>query len=133
MGNDGHYHTMAGQHTAINPGDVVLDAYVVDEVTGSRIVSAIHHQVSAGQQLLGVLGVQISDDALHGYLTVDTAQPTFSGDRLGQTGIAVILVVEELALQVVQLDEVAVNDGHMSYAGTHQSIGDESTVRPTAY
>ena len=51
----------------------------------------------------------IGDDILDGDSAVDAPQLARRGDRLRQHGCDIILVVEQLALEVVELDEVAVD------------------------
>ncbi len=62
----------------------MLDTHVIDDVAGFEVVGAVHHQVGTNQQLLGVLSVQIGDEAGEFDLAVDAAQFALGDDGFGQ-------------------------------------------------
>ena len=61
-------------------------------------------------------------DRLDGDIGVDAAQLARGGFGFGQIGGDVVFVEENLALQVVEFDEVAVHDAHAAHAGAYQEV-----------
>ena len=116
----------------VDPGQAQPHAGVVEQEAGLEVVRAVHGQVGAGQQVQDVVGGDVGHDALDGDLRVDAAQLAPRGLGLGQAVGDVLLVEEPLALQVVQLDEVAVDDAQMADAAPRQVVGDHRAGRAAA-
>ena len=83
--------------------------------------------------LLGVHPVEVGDDALHLDLRVGRAQVPLGRHGLGQIVGDVLLGIEQLPVQVVILDEVAVDHAHPAHPGAHQRAGDHRAERPAAH
>ena len=67
----------------------------------------------------------VGDDRLDGDGRVDEAQLVGGGDGFGERGGDVLFVVEELPLEIVELDEVAIDDADEADAGADESAGDD--------
>ena len=65
-------------------------------------------------------------------LRVDRPQLARGGLGLGQVVGDVVLVEEHLPLEVVRLDEVAVDDPDVADAGADQVVGQHGAERPAA-
>src|SRR5581483_1793563 len=103
-----HHHAVAAHAAAVDPGAAELDAGVVQQEARLEVVRAVQDEIDVPRQLLGVGEVDVADAGVEPDLRVDPGELGGRGRRLRQRGPDVLLVVEDLALEVVELDEVAV-------------------------
>ena len=96
---------------------------VVEQIARLEVVRAVDDQVDVVGQRANVRGRDVGDDRLDGDGRVDLAQPPRRGDGLGQLLGDVGFVEQHLAVQVVGLEKVAVDDPHEADAGAHEQIG----------
>ena len=116
----------------IDPGLAQLHRRVVDQVAGLEVVGAVEDQVGVADQVEDVGVVDVGDDRLDRRSAVDLPELPRGGLGLGQVVGDVLLVEEDLALEVVGLDEVAVDDPEMADAGAGQVVGQHGPERPAA-
>ena len=109
-GQDRHRLPFAADDAAEDPGLAELDRGVVDQVAGLEVVGAVQDQVGVAHQVEDVGVVDVGDDRLDLDRAVDQPQLPRGGLGLGEIVGDVLLVEEDLALEVVGLDEVAVDD-----------------------
>ena len=131
-GQDRQRLAFGAQAAAVDPRNAELDGRVVEQEPRLEIVGAIDQAIDAVQQPLDVRVIDIGDDRFDFDLGIDLRQPILGRDRLGQAGGHVVLVVEHLPLQVVQLQEVAIDDPQLADAGPGQRVGDHRAERPAA-
>ncbi len=103
----------------VDPGAVVADAEVVDEIAGFEVVGAVEDDIG-GEELGGVLGNQVGDVGVDANAGVDAGEVTAGGFGFGESGAGVVFIEEHLALEVGGFDEVAVDEGEMADSGTGQ-------------
>ena len=109
-GEDDHDQSTGGQGGAVDPGDVVFEGNVVDEVAGVEIVGAVEDELGGVGEFFDGVGIDVGDDGFDGDVGVDTVEFAGGGLGLGEVFVDVALVEEDLALEVVEFDEIAVDD-----------------------
>ena len=107
---------------AVDPRHAPLDRRVVDEIPSLEVVEAVHDQVHVGDELADVPRVDVGDDRLDHDVAVDPRDPPRRGRGLRQLVLDVVLVEERLALQVGELDDVAVHDPQEADAGAGEEV-----------
>src|SRR5260370_33516331 len=70
---DGHGQAVAGHGGGVNPGLSILDSKVVDQKTGLEVVCSVKNEVETGEQVGGVAGAEVGDDAFPGYAGIEGA------------------------------------------------------------
>ena len=117
-------------HPAEDPGLVQLHRRVVDQVAGLEVVGPVEDQVGVGDEVEDVGVVDVGDDRLDRHRRVDLPELPRGGLGLGQVGGDVVLVEEDLPLEVVGLDEVAVDDPDVPDPGPDQVVGQHGPQGP---
>src|SRR5262249_37677255 len=87
----------------------------------------------AADQLLNVRRVDVGDYRLDGDLGVDAAQLLGRGDSFWQIAREVVLVEEHLALEVAELEVVAVDDAEVPHAGADEHVGEHGAEGAAAH
>lgn len=106
----------------VDPGAVVADAEVVDEVAGFEVVGAVEDEVG-GEEVGGVVRDEVGDVGVDVDGGVDAGEVEAGGFGFGEGGAGVGFVEEHLALEVGGLDEVAVDEGEAADAGAGEEAG----------
>src|SRR5260370_12264426 len=96
---DGHGQAVAGHGGGVNPGLSILDSKVVDQKTGLEVVCSVKNEVETGEQVGGVAGAEVGDDAFHGEAGIDGAELALRGDCLGKSGEGVGFIKQGLGLK----------------------------------
>ena len=109
-GHDRHRLPFAADHAAVDPRLAELDRRVVDQVARLEVVGSVQDQVGVADQVEDIGVVDVGDDRLDRDRAVDRPELARGGLGLGQVVGDVVLVEQDLALEVVGLDEVAVDD-----------------------
>jgi hypothetical protein len=122
FGEDVHGGRVSAYGGGVDPGAVVADAEVVDEVTGFEVVGAVEDEVGV-EEIGGVGGDEVGDGRGDVDGGVDAGEVETGGFGFGEGGAGVVFVEEHLALEVGGLDEVAVDEGEMAYAGAGEKAG----------
>ena len=60
-GQDVHGRGVGAERRGINPGDLLFDGIVVDQVAGLEVVGAVEDEVCAAQQFVDIAGNQVGD------------------------------------------------------------------------
>src|SRR5207302_219600 len=102
----------------VDPGFGLLNAEVVDEVTGFEVVGGVENQLGRGEELVDVGGDEVGDVGMDGDGGVEEGNLAAGGFGLGEGVAGVGLVEENLALEVGGFDEVAVDESKGTDAGT---------------
>ena len=131
-GEDVHGGGVGADGGGIDPGAVVADAEVVDEVAGLEVVGTVEDDVG-GEERGGVGGDEVGDVRVDVDGGVDAGEVAAGGFGLGEGGAGVVFVEEHLALEVGGLDEVAVNEGESPDAGAGQQAGRGGSGGADAY
>jgi len=98
-GEDVHGGGVGTYGGGVDPGAVVADAEVVDEVAGFEVVGAVQDDVD-GQEIGGVLGDEVGDVGVDEDAGVDAGEVEAGGFGFGEGGAGVVFVEEHLALEV---------------------------------
>jgi hypothetical protein len=115
-GEDVHCGGVGAYGGGVDPGAVVADAEVVDEVAGFEVVGAVEDEVGVeegggvGWDEVGDVGVDVDGG-------VDAGEVEACGFGFGERGAGIVFVEEHLALEVGGLYEVAVDEGEAADAG----------------
>lgn len=120
-GEDVHGGGVGADGGGVDPGLVLLDGEVVEEVAGFEVVGAVEEEMGRGEELGDVGWDEVGDVGEDGDGGVEEGDAAAGGFRFGEGGEGVGLVEEDLALEVGGLDEVAVDEGEGADAGA----GDE--------
>ena len=122
FGEDVHSGGVGAYGGGVDPGAVVADAEVVDEVAGFEVVGAVEDEVSV-EEGGGVGGDEVGD--VGGDLDggVDAGEVAVGGFGFGEGGAGVVFVEEHLALEVGGFYEIAVDEGEAAYAGAGEEAG----------
>src|SRR5262249_4609183 len=115
--------TVAADAATVDPRLVELHRGVVDQVADLEIVGAVEDQISILHQLDDVGAIDVGDDRLDSDLGVDLPQLASRGLRLGQVRRHVGFIKQYLALEVMRLDEIAVDDAQVTDTGPYQGVG----------
>ncbi len=124
-GEDGHHEAGGADDGAVDPGAVGLDGQVVDEEAGFEVVGAVEEELGAVGEAFDVGVVDVEDVGLDGDARIDAAEFFGGGDGLGALGGDVVFVEEDLALEVVEFDKVAVADAEEAEAGADEGVGED--------
>ena len=124
-GDDRHALAFGADRAAVDPGLAMFDGEVVHQEAGGEVVGAVDDDIDVGGEGLDVGVGDVGDDRLDGDGGVDEAELVGGGDGFGEGGGDVGFVVEELPLQIVELDEVAVDDADEADAGADECAGDD--------
>ncbi len=131
-GNDGLAHAVAGDRPGVNPGDVMFETGIVEQIARLEIVRAVHHQRRSFDEPLNIFGVDIGHDAFHLDVGVHSSQLPFGGDGFGQIVGQILLIKEQLPLEVVQFDKIPIHHRQMAHARPGQVVGNDRPGRPAA-
>ena len=107
---------------AVDPGDVIAAGEVVDEVAGGDVVGAVEDQIDI-REGFDVGGVGVGDDGVDFDFVIDLPESLGGGDGLGEFLGRVIFVEEQLALEIAEFDEVAIDDAEEADAGAGEELG----------
>jgi len=122
LGEDVHGGGVGAYGGGVDPGAVVADAEIVDEVAGLEVVGAVEDEVG-GEEGGGVGRDEVGDVGVDVDAGVDAGEVEAGGFGFGEGSAGVVFVEEHLALEVGGLYEVAVDEGEAAYAGTGQEAG----------
>ena len=101
----------------VDPGGPALDAEVVKQIAGFKVVCAVQHDVRSPQQGGGVCRYQIRDVRLDGDIAINCEKVLPGRLRFGKRMERVLFGKEHLALQVGGFDKIPVDEGKAAYAG----------------
>ena len=118
-GEDVHGGGVGAYGGGVDPGAVVADAEVVDEVAGFEVVGAVEDDVGRGEEV-DVIGDEVGDVRGDVDGGVDAGEVAAGGFGFGEGSAGVLFVEEHLALKVGGLDEVAVDEGEVADAGARK-------------
>ena len=124
-GEDVHGGGVGADGCGVDPGFGFADGVVVEEVAGFEVVGAVQSRMRwAGARrswmLAGVRSAMTASTVNGG---VEEEDFIAGGFGFGEVGAGVGLVEEDLALEVGGLDEVAVDEGEVAYAGSGKEGG----------
>ena len=102
----------------------MFDTGIVDQEPGLEIVRAVQDQVHAADDFLDVQGIDVRNKRVDLHLPVHQAELRRRRHRLGQPLRHVFFVEQDLALQVVEFDVVAIDDPDIPDARSDQMIGE---------
>ncbi len=122
-GANDHGDAIAADRRGVNPGQAEFHCEIVEQEAGFEIIGAIEQEWEAGEQLGGILGVKVRDDALHADAGIDGAQAALSGHGFGEGIAGVGLFEKGLPLEVGGFDEVAVDDAQFADPGADEKVG----------
>jgi len=94
---------------AVDPGELELDCGLIEQEARFEIIGAVEDDVAAGGEREDIARRDIGDDRLDFNRTIDLPQLFGSGHGFRQRGGNVGFVVEHLPLQIVELEEVAID------------------------
>ena len=117
--------------SAVNPGNLVFHGDVVEEISRGDVVGAVDDEVDVGEGF-DVCGVGVGNDGVDLDLVIDLLQTPGGGDGFGDLLGGVALVEEDLALEIGQLDEVAIDDSQETDAGAGEELGSDGAERAAA-
>ena len=127
---DAHHEAARAEHAGLDERDPRRAAGGVDGVAGLERVAAVHDEVGALDQAGGVGGVEAHLVGLDDDLRVEEAELGGGAVRLGDADVG--REVQELAVQVGQLDLVAVDDPQPPHARPGEVERDRRAERPGA-
>lgn len=107
----------------VDPGLVLLDGVVVEQVAGLKIVSRVEDELGVAEQRVDVAGGEVGDMGLDLDLAIEERNFAACGLGFGQGFAGVGLIKENLALEIAFFDEIAVNQGEAADAGAGQQAG----------
>jgi len=122
-GKNSHGQTVAGDGGCVNPRTAGFHGNVVDQEARFEIVGAVEKQVDSIEKLFRVARAEIGDNTFDGNRRIDGAELALGRNGLGENVEGIGLVEERLTLQVRGLDEIAIDDSEVAYAGTNEKIG----------
>ncbi|MEY2727522.1 MAG: hypothetical protein RLZZ458_3389 [Planctomycetota bacterium] len=122
-GEDGQHLSAAAGDTGEDPGDMEFESGIIDEVSGFEVVGAIEDEVDVLAECPDVAEVEVGDDGFDVDFGVDSTEPAVCSDGFGELFGGVGFVEEDLALEVGEFDEVAIDDADVSDAGAGQAVG----------
>src|SRR5262249_16688969 len=122
-GKDRHGLAVAADAPAVDPRLAELHRRVVDQVANLEIVGPVEDQVGVFHQCQNVGAVDVGDNRLDVDAGIYRAQLASGRLGLGEVFRNIVLVEKHLALKVVGLDEIAVDQAQVADAGADQSIG----------
>jgi tetratricopeptide (TPR) repeat protein/predicted Ser/Thr protein kinase len=131
-GDHREHHPVAPHAAAVHPRLPELHARVVEEEPRLEVVGAVEHKVGVGDEPFDVPRVHVGHARLDGDVAVDLRELRRGGRGLRQVRAHVLLVEEHLALEVVELDEVAVADPQAADAGAGEVLGEVRAERAAA-
>ena len=129
-GQNRHRLPFGADAAAVDPRLAVFHGEIVEQEPRGEVVGAVDDHVHVAGQLRDVEVRDIGNDRLDFDFGIDAAQFVGGGDGLGQPVGHVLLVVQHLALQVVELDEVAIDDPHEADAGANERFSHHRAQRP---
>jgi hypothetical protein len=101
----------------------LLDAEVVDEVSGFEVVGGVENEVGRGKELVNVGGDEIVDVGVDGDGGVEESDLAAGGLGFGKGVASVGFVEEDLTLEVGGFDEVTVDKGESADPGASEERG----------
>ena len=110
----------------------MLNTVVVEEVAGLEVVSGVEYEVCGGEELVDVGGDEVGGVGMDGNAGVEESDLTAGGFGFGEGFPCVGLVEEDLALKVGGFNEVAVDEGKGTDAGTGEEGGCGGSGGPDA-
>src|SRR5438093_792952 len=128
-----HRHAVRGDRAAVDPREASPDRDLVQEEPELHVVRSVHDEVDPFQNGLDVRGVDVLRDPLDGHGRVHDPQPPRGDLRLREVHVG--LVEQHLPLEVVQLDDVAVDEPQVTdtrageEARAHRAEGPEADHR----
>lgn len=128
-GNDRHGLADAADSSTVDPGLVQLDRCIIDQVADFEVIGAIKHQVDILHEVEDVGMVDIGHDGFDRDLGVNAAELAGSSLCLGNTCCDIIFIEENLPLQVMVFDEIAINDANKANASPDERVGQHRTQR----
>jgi hypothetical protein len=115
-GEDVHAGGVGADGGGVNPGAILVNAEIVDEVAGLEVVGGVEDEVGAFEQGQGG-GDEVGDVGGDGEVGVDGGEFAAGGFGFGEGVAGVGFVVEHLSLEVGLFDEVAIDEGEVADAG----------------
>jgi hypothetical protein len=116
----------AAGDTGKDPGDLEFEGGIVDEVSGFEVVGAIEYEVDVLAEFLNVAEVEVGDNGFDVDFGVDSTEAAVGGDGFGELLVGVVFVEEDLALEVGEFDEVAIDDADVSDAGAGEAVSEDA-------
>ena len=129
--HDGHRLTLAAEAAAVDPWDSALQCNVVEQHARFEVVGAVEDDVDAVGQFHDVGIVDVGYQRLDGDLGIDFGELRGGGNRLGQLGGDVLFVEQDLPLEVVCFQKIAIHDAQVAHAAAGQRARDHRAERPT--
>jgi len=132
FGEDVHSGGVGAYGGGVDPGAVVADAEVVDEVAGFEVIGAVEDDVG-GEEVWGVGWDEVGDVGVDADAGVDAGEVAAGGFGLGKRGAGVVFIEEHLTLEVRGLDEIAVDEGEAADSGSGEEAGGGGSGGPYSY
>lgn len=107
----------------VDPGLVLLNGVVVEQVAGLKVVSGVEDELGIAEQRVDIAWGEVGDMGFHLNLAIEERNFAASGLGLGQGFAGVSLIKENLALEIAFFDKIAINQGEAADAGAGQQAG----------
>ena len=122
---------MASNHGSINPRLSQFYADIIDQKPGFKIVGSVQNEMDVFDKAFDIRKINIRYDRLNLNLGIDFLNLSFGGDRFRKILFDVLFVKENLALEIIEFNEIAIDDSDESHAGTCERIHQNGSERTT--
>ncbi len=130
--HDREHEPVRGHDAAVDPREPALDREVVQEVARREVVRAVEQEVGAPRELGEVVRVEVVRVDLDARRPADARERFPRGLDLRRAVVRVALVEEDLARQVRELDDVAVDEHEPPDAAAHERLRERAAERADA-
>ncbi len=91
-------HSPGTDDASVDPGDLMFDAQVIDEITHVKVIRSVQNQVHIGQQFFRIAPGQIGDVRFQFKIGTDGLQFVFGSDHFRQMLPGIGFVIKHLPL-----------------------------------
>ena len=130
---DGQRHAHRAYRTAVHVGNAVLYRAVIGQVARFEVIQAVNQDVRALGVTLDVGVVQVIDNGGHFHLGIAAGDLALGGLGLGNRIGHILLIEQHLALQVGELDKIAVDNLQVPHPGPRQHVGGHRAQRAATH
>ncbi len=116
-----------------DPGNVLFERNVVDQIANLEIVRAVENQRDAICEFSDVGIVHIGDDRFDRHFGVDSSKSSSGGNNFGQVIGHILFIEQNLTLQITEFDEVSIDNTNMPHASSDHRVGQNAAQCSAAH
>lgn len=115
---------MGADAAGVDPGETEFECEIVEEEAGFEVVGAVEDEIDVLGEAQNIFGGDVGDDGFDADGGVDAGEFIRGGDGLGELGAEVFFVEEDLALEVGDFDEIAIDESDESDSRADERFGE---------